>query len=102
MQQAGHDRHARNLGGRGVPATAPQDTYDRLNAALGGQVIPDIGQVTPGEKRALDQAVRAGQLAKWRGKWFPVAGASFGIGPDKTCWGLPSIAEHFASFNVRA
>lgn len=72
------------------------ETYDRLNAALEGTVIVNIGQVTLGEKRVLDQAVRAGKLAKWRGHWFPHAGAPHGIGPLKTCWGTPEVAAYFA------
>lgn len=72
------------------------DTYDRLNAALDGEVVVNIGQVTKGEERVLNQAVRAGKLVKWRGKWFPVAGASFGLGPDKTCWSTPEVAAQFA------
>jgi hypothetical protein len=74
----------------------PAETYDRLNAALAGEVVVSIGQVTPGEKRVLDQAVRAGKLAKWRGKWFPIAGAPLGLGPDKTCWSTPETAAYFA------
>lgn len=72
------------------------ETYDRLNAALDGEVVVNIGQVTPGEKRVLAQAVRAGKLTTWRGRWFPVAGAPVGIGPLKTCWGTPEVAAYFA------
>jgi hypothetical protein len=59
-------------------------------------VLVDIGQVGPLSRKALDRAVRAGKLTKWRGKWFPVAGASFGIGPDKNCWSTPEVAKQFA------
>jgi hypothetical protein len=77
---------------------ATHDTYCRLNAALEGAVIVSLGQVTPGEKRVLDQAVRAGKLVKWRGHWFPVAGCpQYGLGPLKTCWGTP---EAFAAVNI--
>ena len=66
----------------------PQDWI--IPAALAGDVIVNIGQITSDTERALNKLVREGTLLKWRGKWFPVAGASFGIGPDKTCWGLAS------------
>lgn len=75
---------------------------NRVADALSGMVIVNIGQVSPAEQSALNKAVRAGKLAKWRGHWHPVAGAPFGIGPLKTCWGLPAIAEHFASFRAKA
>jgi hypothetical protein len=73
------------------------ETYDHLNRALDGEVLVDIGQVGPLSRKALDRAVRAGQLVKWRGKWFPLAGAAFGIGPDKNCWSTPEVAAHFAT-----
>lgn len=53
----------------------------------GLDVIADIGQVKGVFKKALEKEVRAGRLTKWRGKWFPLAGAAFGLGPDKTCYG---------------
>lgn len=61
-----------------------------IPAALAGKVIVNIGQIAPETARKLDKLTRSGELTKWRGKWYPVAGASFGIGPDKTCWGLTS------------
>lgn len=73
--------------------------HEVLNEALDGHVITNIGQVCPIGKRVLDQAVRAGKLTKWRGKWFPVAGAPFGIGPDKTCWGTPEAKAAVGWFN---
>ena len=61
-----------------------------LCAVLAGEdVIPDIGQVKGVWKKALEHEVKAGRLTKWRGHWFPVAGASHGIGPLKTCYGTP-------------
>lgn len=66
----------------------PQDWI--VPAALAGDVIVDIGQVEKPTRRELDKLARLGVLLKWRGKWFPVAGAAFGLGPDKTCWGLAS------------
>jgi hypothetical protein len=67
-----------------------------INAALDGRVIVDIGQVDASTKRFLNNMVKDGTLAKWRGYWHPVAGAPWGIGPLKSCWGLPKIAEAFA------
>lgn len=72
------------------------ETYCHLNAALEGEVVVAIGQVGPLSRKALDQAVRAGKLAKWRGRWFPHAGAPVGIGPLKTCWSTPEVAAYFA------
>lgn len=66
---------------------ANQHTIDR---ALSGEVVCNIGHVDKPTVRALEKLVRAGTLVKWRGHWFPVAGASFGIGPLKMCWGLAS------------
>lgn len=75
-----------------------------LNTALSeitrGGVIVNIGQLDDRTARALNRLAKCGTLTKWRGKWFPVAGASFGIGPDKTCWALPAIKEQ-VSFPVR-
>lgn len=55
---------------------------------LAGEVICDIGQVTIQDRRHFDRLVREGDAVKWRGHWFPVAGASYGIGPLKTCWAI--------------
>lgn len=63
--------------------------HNFLNDALDGGVVVNIGQINPAMKAAMDRAVRAGKLAEWRGKWFPLAGASFGMGPDKTCSSAP-------------
>lgn len=66
-------------------------TQSIIDAAMAGEVICSIGQIDEPTKRALDKLVKAGTLIKWKGKWFPVAGASYGIGPLKQCWGLPSV-----------
>lgn len=66
----------------------------------GRDVIPNIGQVKGVWKRQLEKEVKAGRLAKWKGKWYPVAGASWGLGPDKTCYGTPALKEHFSAFNL--
>lgn len=73
---------------------APPRTYGPQDwivpAALDGTVIVQISQIAPETVKQLDKLVRSGVLVRWRGKWYPVAGASFGLGPDKTCWGLAS------------
>ncbi len=58
---------------------------ETLNA---GKVVVDIGHVTKEERRELDKLVRKGVALKWRGRWYSVPGAQFGIGPLKTCWAL--------------
>jgi hypothetical protein len=60
--------------------------------------IPDIGQIDHASKLKIMREVRAGRLAKWRGRWFPEAGAPRGIGPLKTCYGTPEWAAYYASF----
>ncbi len=49
-------------------------------------VVCNIGQVDPAGKRKLDAAAKKGELVKWRGYWWPLSGAPWGIGPLKTCW----------------
>lgn len=62
-----------------------------LDRALTGYVICNIGQIEPRDRRILESAVRHKQIVKWRGYWHPVAGASYGIGPLKTCYGLERV-----------
>lgn len=71
------------------PRTYPDQGWI-IPRALAGEVICNIGQIAPDTEKQLNKLARAGTLVKWRGYWFPVAGASFGIGPLKTCWGLAS------------
>lgn len=59
----------------------------------GDDVIPNIGQVKGVWRKALEHEVRAGRLVTWKGKWFPIAGAQFGVGPNKTCYGTPEARE---------
>lgn len=66
---------------------------DFVEAALKGSVIVNIGQIDAATRRALDRQVKAGRLCRWRGFWHPVPGASWGIGPLKTCWGIPEVLE---------
>lgn len=76
------------------------DGQDRvISEALSGSVIVNIGHIGKETEKQLNKLVRSGTLVKWRGHWFPVAGASHGIGPLKTCWGLASkyAAERVAS-----
>ena len=63
---------------------------DIIAEAIAGEIICNTGQVSATAARQLDKLVRAGKLAKWRGYWYPTPGANFGIGPLKTCWGLPA------------
>jgi hypothetical protein len=63
---------------------------DLIAGALDGEIICNIGQIDKPTARALDKLVRGGKLAKWRGHWYPIAGANFGMGPLKTCWGIPA------------
>jgi hypothetical protein len=74
------------VGTKRLPAYATM-THVR-ESFLAGEVICDIGQVTMQDRRAMDRFVRDGSAIKWRGHWFPIAGASFGIGPLKTCWAI--------------
>lgn len=76
----------------------PEDLYASVLA--GEKVVADIGQVEGLWKEMLERDVRAGRLAKWKGKWHPVAGAPFGLGPDKTCYGVPAIRDHFAELRA--
>jgi hypothetical protein len=59
-----------------------------IESFLAGEVICDIGQVSMQDRRAMDCLVRSGGAVKWKGHWFPIAGASFGMGPLKTCWAI--------------
>ena len=62
-----------------------------VSGVLNGAVICNVGQIDKANQRALNRLVRDGVLVKWRGYWHPVSGASFGIGPLKTCWALPCV-----------
>jgi len=69
------------------------ELHHTLKTFWAGEVVCNTGQVPAEVERELNKLVRKGVAVKWRGYWFPVAGASYGIGPLKTCWGL---AEKFA------
>lgn len=75
---------------------APHANQHLITAALNGDVVCDIGQVDMPTKRMLDNLAKDGTLAKWRGHWYPTAGAPWGIGPLKSCWGPPEVAEFYA------
>lgn len=66
-------------------------THHTLETFYCGKVVVCIGQVPDEVRRQFEKLVRKGVAVKWRGKWYPVAGASFGLGPDKTCYGLASV-----------
>jgi hypothetical protein len=78
---------------------APQDWV--ISEVMNGKVVCNIGQIDKTTTRALEKLVRAGTLIKWRGKWFPAAGEPFGLGSDKTCWGLASEYGALASKTIR-
>lgn len=63
-------------------------------------VIVNLGQLTAEDKRSLDRVVKRGQIKKWRGYWHPVAGAPFGIGPLKTCYGTVEYHDHISAFSA--
>lgn len=63
------------------------------NRALREQgAIVDLGQVPVWMRKQLDAEVAAGRLAKYRGHWNTLSPAH-GIGPLKTIWARPEIAE---------
>src|SRR3990167_610924 len=64
-----------------------------LNDICHCKVVVDIGQLDKATRRKLDKMVREDKIAKWRGHWSPIAGASEGIGPLKTCYGIPPMYE---------
>jgi hypothetical protein len=61
-------------------------TTDWMAQARAGVVV-DIGQIDHAQRRQLNNAAKRGEVAKWRGYWTPIPGASFGLGPAKTCYG---------------
>ena len=73
-----------------------------VDAALSGEVVCNIGQIQPETIKTLNRLVRAGSLHKWRGYWYPVTGADWGIGPLKTCWGSnPRVYEGAARLSSK-
>lgn len=69
-------------------------TRSQVESALNAdEVIVCIGQLSTEHKLALDLMARRGQIQKWRGKWFPVAGAPMGLGPDKACYGTAAAKQ---------
>lgn len=74
----------------------PESTL--ADVLAGRDVVVNIGQVKGAWKRQLHREIAAGRLVTWKGKWFPVAGAPVGIGPDKTCYGTPALRDHYRDF----
>ena len=64
-----------------------------IDKALSGDVVCDIGQIDDATQRELNKLVRAKTITKWRGRWYPVPGASWGLGPMKNCYGLSPTQE---------
>ena len=56
-----------------------------------GEIIVDIGQLTPDDRRELARMVRKGLARKWRGRWFPDPGAPWGMGPLKSCYAIEEV-----------
>lgn len=77
-------------------------TREQAQEIIGrGDVLVNIGQVDAALQKSLDLSVKTGLIVKWRGYWHPVPGAHFGIGPLKSCYGLPEVAEHFADWKAK-
>ena len=76
---------------------------EALADLLAGRAVEtNIGQVKGAWKRALAHEVKAGRLVTWQGRWYPVPGAPWGLGPLKTCYGTPEIAAYFAAAKADA
>jgi hypothetical protein len=58
-------------------------------------VVVSIGQLTAVDKKALDAAVKRGEIAKWRGHWNPDPGAPWGVGGLKTVYGPVAVKKHY-------
>ena len=54
--------------------------------------IVQLGQIGPFVQRRLDALVRDGALVKYRGHWDTLL-TFCGMGPLKTIWATPEIAE---------
>lgn len=93
-QQAQTEYTSANIWSEWFPESALRDVL------AGDDVVADIGQVKGAWKAQLKKEVKAGRLVTWKGKWYPTAGASWGMGPDKTCYGTPELREHFATLRV--
>ena len=65
-----------------------------IDGALAGHVVCNIGQINEDTQAVLNGLVRAGKLVKWRGRWFPAAGAPWGMGPLKTCYSTVNPYAH--------
>lgn len=74
---------------RTEPGLTLQQAEDMLNER--GAIV-NIGQVGPTLQKALNKAVRAGRLVKYRGHWDSFQ-ASFGMGPLKSIYALPAFAQ---------
>lgn len=68
-----------------MPRTDDNDQIDWVAVAK-RRVVVSVGQLTPADCRKLDRAVRAGDLTKWRGCWFPVGGAPEASQPSMRMW----------------
>jgi hypothetical protein len=73
-----------------------QWTADTFNSALekSGYVV-DLGQIADWMKPQLAKFIKAGRLVKYRGYWN-TGHAAFGMGPLKTIYAYPEVAESAA------
>lgn len=77
----------------------PETTF--ADVLAGREVIANCGQVRGVWKRTLEREIRKGRLVKWRGRWFPIAGAPFGLGPLKVCYGTAEARERVGAAYVQ-
>jgi hypothetical protein len=76
-------------------------TAQQIEAQLNESgAIANVGQIAADEVRLLNEAAKAGRLIKYRGHWDSLH-PSFGIGPLKACWALPSMADAIAPFAIK-
>jgi len=69
-------------------------TYEQaIDAICHGEVVVNLGHLDEATKSKLDKMAKDGRISKWRGYWFPIAGAPTGIGPLKTCYAIPPVYE---------
>lgn len=58
------------------------------------RVVCNTGQISKLDAGRLNRAAKRGEIEKWRGHWFPIPGAPWGLGPLKSCWGpLGSMSQ---------
>lgn len=91
--RSGWRRHRRTVNPK---VTMPRDFVTEATS----RVIANIGQIDKPDQRLLDRAVKLGTISKWRGRWFPEAGAPYGLGPLKTCYGPNDVCAYYAAWRA--